>query len=224
MPRSVGLAWASKLYRESAAARAVSPGFSRNGEEVCFATIGNAGTSEGVFWESLNAGGVLQIPLVISVWDDGYGISVPNELQTTKGSISALLEGFQRSDGGAGYDLHTVKGHDYLACCDVYQLAVERARGEHVPAVVHVTEMTQPQGHSTSGSHERYKSKDRLRFEIEFDPIRRMLGWSLREERGDAATLDAIERTERADVERVSEEAREPDQGPSREDRERALS
>src|SRR5437867_3507450 len=147
----------------------------------CFAQIGNAGTTEGVFWESLNAGGVLQIPLVISVWDDGYGISVPNELQTTKGSISALLQGFQRSDGGGGYDLHTVKGHDYLACCDVYQLAVEHARREHVPSVVHVTEMTQPQGHSTSGSHERYKSKDRLRFEIEFDPIRRMREWILHE-------------------------------------------
>ena len=224
MPRAIGLAWASKLYRESAAARAVSPGFSRNGEEVCFATIGNAGTSEGVFWESLNAGGVLQIPLVISVWDDGYGISVPNELQTTKGSISALLQGFQRSDGGAGYDLHTVKGHDYLACCDVYQLAVARARREHVPAVVHVTEMTQPQGHSTSGSHERYKSKDRLRFEIEFDPIRRMREWILREELVDAATLDGIERSERADVERVREDAWEAYQAPIHDDRERALS
>ncbi len=223
MPRAIGLAWASKLYRGSAAARGVSRGFSRNGEEVCFATIGNAGTSEGVFWESLNAGGVLQIPLVISVWDDGYGISVPNELQTTKGSISALLQGFQRSDGG-GYELHTVKGHDYLACCDVYQLAVERARREHVPAVVHVTEMTQPQGHSTSGSHERYKSKDRLRFEIEFDPIRRMREWILRAELVDAASLDEIERTERADVERVREEAWDACQAPIRDDRERALS
>src|SRR5438445_2065392 len=150
MPRAIGLAWASRLYRESPAAPAVSPGFSRNGEEVCFATIGNAGTSEGVFWESLNAGGVLQIPLVISVWDDGYGISVPNELQTTKGSISAVLEGFRRQEGGAGYDLHTVKGHDYLACCDVYQLAVERALCEHVPAVVHVTEMSHIQRNSTT--------------------------------------------------------------------------
>ena len=224
MPRAVGLAWASNLYRESPAARGVSRGFSRNGEEVCFATIGNAGTTEGVFWESLNAGGVLQIPLVISVWDDGYGISVPNELQTTKGSISALLQGFQRADGGSGYDLYAVKGHDYLACCDVYQLAVERARREHVPSVVHVTEMTQPQGHSTSGSHERYKSKDRLRFEIEFDPIRRMREWILREELVDSATLDGIERTERADVERVREEAWEAYQSPIRDDRERALS
>ena len=224
MPRAIGLAWASKLYRGSPAARTVSRGFSRNGEEVCFATIGNAGTTEGVFWESLNAGGVLQIPLVISVWDDGYGISVPNELQTTKGSISALLQGFQRSDGGGGYDLHTVKGHDYLACCDVYQLAVEHARREHVPSVVHVTEMTQPQGHSTSGSHERYKSKDRLLFEIEFDPIRRMREWILHEGLVDAGTLDEIERTERADVERIREEAWEAYQAPIRDDRARALS
>ena len=126
------------------------------------------------------------MPLIISVWDDGYGISVPTELQTTKGSISAVLRGFERTDGGGGYDLYTVKGHDYLACCDVYQLAVERARREHVPAVVHVTEMTQPQGHSTSGSHERYKSKERLRFETEFDPVRRMRQWLLREELADA--------------------------------------
>jgi pyruvate/2-oxoglutarate/acetoin dehydrogenase E1 component/TPP-dependent pyruvate/acetoin dehydrogenase alpha subunit len=205
MPRSVGLAWASKLYRTSRVLRDSAAGFSRDGEEVCFATIGNAGTSEGVFWESLNAAGVLGVPLVISVWDDGYGISVPNEFQTTKGSISAVLQGFQRGDGASGYDLYTVKGHDYLACCDVYQIATARARREHVPAVVHVTEMTQPQGHSTSGSHERYKSKDRLRFEIEFDPIRRMREWMLREEIVDAATLDGYERADRAEVERTRE-------------------
>src|SRR5438093_4580745 len=223
MPRAIGLAWASKLYRGSPAARTVSRGFSRNGEEVCFATIGNAGTSEGAFWESLNAAGVLQIPLVISVWDDGYGISVPNELQTTKGSISAVLEGFRRTDGGSGFDLYTVKGHDYVACCDVYQLAVNRARREHVPAVVHVTEMTQPQGHSTSGSHERYKSKDRLRFEIEFDPIRRMREWIIREEIADVATLDELERELRTEVERTREEAWDAYQAPIRAEREQAL-
>src|SRR2546426_572746 len=136
MPRSVGLAWASKLYRDSPAARTVSRGFSHNGEEVCLATIGNAGTSEGVFWESLNAAGVLQIPLVISVWDDGYGISVPNEFQTTKGSISAVLEGFRRQQDGTGIELYTVKGHDYVACCDVYQVAAERARREQALTVL----------------------------------------------------------------------------------------
>jgi pyruvate/2-oxoglutarate/acetoin dehydrogenase E1 component/TPP-dependent pyruvate/acetoin dehydrogenase alpha subunit len=223
MPRSVGLAWASRLYRESPAARAVARGFSRGGEEVCFATIGNAGTSEGVFWESLNAAGVLQIPLVISIWDDGYGISVPNELQTTKGSISAVLEGFRREQGGTGIELYTVKGHDYVACCDVYQLAAERARREHIPALIHVTEMTQPQGHSTSGSHERYKSKDRLRFEIEFDPIRRMREWIIREEIADAATLDQLERELRSEVERTREEAWDAYQAPIQAEREQAL-
>jgi 2-oxoisovalerate dehydrogenase E1 component len=223
MPRSVGLAWASKLYRESPAPRTVAQGFSRNGEEVCFATIGNAGTSEGVFWESLNATGVLQIPLVISVWDDGYGISVPNEFQTTKGSISAVLEGFRRDKNGKGLDLYTVKGHDYLACCDVYQIAVERARREHIPSVIHVTEMTQPQGHSTSGSHERYKSKDRLRFEIEFDPIRRMREWIIGQEIADAATLDALEREARTDVERTREAAWDAYIAPIQADREHAI-
>ena len=223
MPRSVGLAWASKLYRQSPAPRSVSRGFSHNGEEVCFATIGNAGTSEGVFWESLNAAGVLEIPLVISVWDDGYGISVPNEFQTTKGSISAVLEGFRREKGGSGLDLYTVKGHDYVACCDVYQIAVERARRDHIPSVVHVTEMTQPQGHSTSGSHERYKSKDRLRFEIEFDPIRRMREWIISEEIADAATLDELEREARIEVERTREAAWDAYVAPIHADREQAL-
>jgi len=223
MPRSVGLAWASKLYRVSPAPRAVAQGFSHNGEEVCFATIGNAGTSEGVFWESLNAAGVLQIPLVISVWDDGYGISVPNELQTTKGSISAVLEGFRREKSGPGLDLYTVKGHDYVACCDVYQIAVERARRDHIPSVVHVTEMTQPQGHSTSGSHERYKSKERLRFEIEFDPIRRMREWIISEEIADAATLDELEREARIEVERTREAAWDAYVAPIHADREQAL-
>jgi 2-oxoisovalerate dehydrogenase E1 component len=223
MPRSVGLAWASKLYRESPAPRTVTRGFSHNGEEVCFATIGNAGTSEGVFWESLNAAGVLQIPLVISVWDDGYGISVPNEFQTTKGSISAVLEGFRRGQSGTGLDLYTVKGHDYVACCDVYQVAVERARRDHIPSVVHVTEMTQPQGHSTSGSHERYKSKERLRFEIEFDPLRRMREWMIQEEIADAGTLDELEREARTDVERTREAAWDAYVAPIHADREQAL-
>src|SRR5919201_3073989 len=222
MPRSVGLAWASKLYRDSPVLADAARGFSKNGEEVCFATIGNAGTSEGAFWESLNAAGVLGIPLVISVWDDGYGISVPNEFQTTKASISAVLEGFRRTDG-IGLDLYTVKGHDYVACCDVYQLAAGRARREHVPSLVHVTEMTQPQGHSTSGSHERYKSKDRLRFEIEFDPIRRMREWIIREELVDAATLDELERVARAEVERTREEAWDAYIAPIAADREQAL-
>jgi len=223
MARSVGLAWASKLYRESPALRTVSAGFSRNGDEICFATIGNAGTTEGLFWESLNAAGVLRVPLVISVWDDGYGISVPNELQTTKGSISEAARGFQREGDGPGYDIHVVKGWDYLACCDVYAVAAERARSGHVPALLHVTEMTQPQGHSTSGSHERYKSKDRLRFETEFDPIRRMRAWILREGLAEAIALDELERSDRAEVERIRERAWDAYQTPIRADRDRAL-
>ena len=163
------------------------------------------------------------MPIVISVWDDGYGISVPNELQTTKGSISEVLRGFQREGDGPGYDLHVVKGWDYLACCDVYALAAERARAGHVPAVVHVTEMTQPQGHSTSGSHERYKSKDRLRFETEFDPIRRMRTWMLQQGIVDAGELDELERADRAEVERIRERAWDAYQAPIRADRERAL-
>src|SRR5205809_4905344 len=223
MPRSLGLAWASKLYRESPALHQVGSGFSRNGEEICFATIGNAGTSEGLFWETLNAAGVLRVPLLISIWDDGYGISVPSELQTTKGSISEVLRGFQRAGDGPGYDTHVVKGWDYLACCEAYAIAAERARTGHVPAVLHVTEMTQPQGHSTSGSHERYKSKERLRFETEFDPIRRMREWIVREEIADVATLDELERELRTEVERTREEAWDAYQAPIRAEREQAL-
>ena len=164
MPRSLGLAYASKLYRADPALRAAAPGFSANGDEVAFATIGNAGTSEGLFWETMNAAGVLQIPLLVSVWDDGYGISVPNGLQTVKSSISAALVGFRRDTGMAGFEIRVVKGWDYPALVDAYAEVAELVRREQVPALIHVTEMTQPQGHSTSGSHERYKSKERLAF------------------------------------------------------------
>ena len=143
MPRSVGLAWASKLYRMTPGLRAVSGGFSHDGDEVCFCTSGNAGTSEGLFWESVNAAGVLQVPLVIAVWDDGYGISVPNELQTTKSSISASLAGMQR-DGGPGFEIRVAKGWDYLGLIDTFAEVTEIARREHVPALVHVIEVTQP--------------------------------------------------------------------------------
>jgi len=222
MPRSVGLAWASKLYRELPALRDVSRGFSRNGDEVCFSTIGNAGTSEGLFWEAVNAAGVLQIPLLIAVWDDGYGISVPNELQTTKGSISSALAGMKR-DGGPGYEMRVVKGWDYLGLIDAFATMTERVRREHMPALLHVVEMTQPQGHSTSGSHERYKTKERLAFEIEADPIRRMREWMIREEISDAATLDEYERSDRTEIERVREQAWEAFQAPIRRERDEAV-
>lgn len=222
MPRSVGLAWASKLYRESAVLRDVATGFSRNGDEVCFTTIGNAAAAEGLFWESVNAVGVLQVPLLISVWDDGYGISVPNELQMTKSSVSAALAGMRR-DGGPGFEIEVVRGWDYVALCDTYAIITERVRREHVPAILHVTEMTQPQGHSTSGSHERYKSKERLTFEIEADPIRRMRDWIIKQDIADAATLDEFEKHDRSEVEQIRERAYEKFQEPIRRRSDEAL-
>ena len=222
MPRSVGLAWASKLYRQSAALRDAAKGFSRSGDEVCFSTIGNAAAAEGLFWESVNAAGVLQVPLLISVWDDGYGISVPNELQMTKSSVSAALAGMRR-DGGPGYEIEVVKGWDYVALCDTYAIVAERVRREHVPAIVHVIEMTQPQGHSTSGSHERYKPKERLTFEVDADPIRRMRQWMIREDISDASTLDQYEKHDRSEVEQIREIAYETFQEPVRRRRDEAL-
>jgi pyruvate/2-oxoglutarate/acetoin dehydrogenase E1 component/TPP-dependent pyruvate/acetoin dehydrogenase alpha subunit len=222
VPRSVGLAWASKLFRQSQVLREAARGFSRNGDEICFTTIGNAGAAEGLFWESVNAVGVLQVPLLISVWDDGYGISVPNELQVVKSSISAALAGMRR-EGGNGFEIEVVKGWDYVALCDTYAIITERVRREHVPAIVHVVEMTQPQGHSTSGSHERYKPKDRLTFEVEADPIRRMREWMIREDIADAAMLDEFEKHDRSEVEQIRERAYETFQQPILRRRDEAL-
>ncbi len=223
MPRSVGLAYASKLFRHEPGMRAAAEGFSRNGDEVCFATIGNAGTSEGPFWESLNAAGVLQVPLAISVWDDGFGISVPNEFQTTKSSISAVLEGFRRTPDSPGYDIRVVKGWDYPALCDAYAVGIERVRRDHAPALFHITEMTQPQGHSTSGSHERYKTRDRLRFEVELDPIARMREWMIREDLVTVEELDEHERADRREVDEIREAAWAAYQEPIRREHGQAL-
>lgn len=177
MSRALGLAFASKKYRESEVLRMDTP-FSHNGNEVCFCTIGDASTSEGVFWESINAAGVLQVPLAVFVWDDGYGISVPIDYQTTKGSISEVLEGFRYSDEKCqGMDIYTVKGWDYPSMVVLFQKAVARMRETHIPALFHVQELTQPQGHSTSGSHERYKTGERLQWEKEHDCILRMEQW-----------------------------------------------
>jgi len=194
MPRLVGLAYASKLYREIEGLKSMTK-FSRGGDEIAWGTIGNASCAEGMFWEAINAGGVLQIPMLVSIWDDNYGISVPNEFQMTKGHISELLKGFQREPKQKqGYDIYTVKGWDYPALCETYIAAASIVRWEHVPAIIHVTEMTQPQGHSTSGSHERYKTKDRLDWEMEFDCILKMREWMIRQ--GITATdeLDALEK------------------------------
>ena len=178
MARLVGLAYASKLYRENSELDYLK-NFSVNGNEVAFGTIGNASTSEGVFFEAINAAGVLQIPMAISIWDDAYGISVPAKYQTTKEDISEVLKGFQRDDQSEGYEIYKVRGWDYPALCEIYQQAIQVCRNEHVPVMIHVTEVTQPQGHSTSGSHERYKDKARLEWEKEFDCIRQMRIWML---------------------------------------------
>ncbi len=168
MPRLVGLAYASKLFRNNPELASYKE-LSNQGNEIAFGTIGNASTSEGLFFEAINAAGVLQVPMLISVWDDDYGISVPSEYQTTKGSISKILAGFQRTSEDKGYEILTVKGWDYQALIQTYERAEKICREEHVPVLVHVTEMTQPQGHSTSGSHERYKPKERLAWEVEHD-------------------------------------------------------
>jgi 2-oxoisovalerate dehydrogenase E1 component len=180
MPRVVGLAYASKLYRQIPALHQFTQ-FSDNGNEVAFATIGNASCAEGLFWESVNAIGVLRSPAIISIYDDGYGISVTNESQVAKENISELLVGFRRPPGECcdGFDIYTVKGWDYPALIDAYQKAIKVAREEHMPSIVHITELTQPQGHSTSGSHERYKSKERLEWEHEFDCLKKFREWIL---------------------------------------------
>lgn len=180
MARALGFAFASKKYRESKALSQGTP-FSVNGNEVCFSTIGDASTSEGIFWEVINAAGVLQVPLVISVWDDGYGISVPVEYQTTKGSISAVLSGFEPDENNAGVRIYTEKAWRYPDLVALYKRVIDDARQQHQPALIHIQEVTQPQGHSTSGSHERYKSKERLQWERDFDCILQMEQWMIAE-------------------------------------------
>ena len=216
LPRTLGLAYASKLYRADPKLVEAAPGFSLNGDEVAWATVGNAGTTEGLFWETVNAAGVLQVPLLVSVWDDGYGISVPNEYQTVKSSISAALAGFQREPGVPGFELRVVRGWDYPALRETYASVSQLVRREHVPALVHVIEMTQPQGHSTSGSHERYKSKARLTFETEWDPISRMRDWMIGEGIAAAERLDGYEDEDRRAVEDIRAEAYEAYQRPIR--------
>ena len=192
MPRAVGLAYASKLYRHNKQLHSQTR-FSRQGNEIVFATIGDASTSQGMFWEAMNAAGVLQIPLLTSVWDDGYGISVPIEYQTTKGSISKALAGLQRNEDEPGVEILSVSGWDYPALIETYQKAAAICREEQVPVLVHVTELTQPQGHSTSGSHERYKSKQRLNWEHEHDCNLRFRDWILKNGYATDEELEQIE-------------------------------
>ncbi|MFZ5970635.1 MAG: alpha-ketoacid dehydrogenase subunit alpha/beta [Bacteroidota bacterium] len=206
MPRLVGLAYASKLFRENPALKHYKQ-LSDNGNEIAFGTIGNASTSEGMFFEAINAAGVLQVPMFVSVWDDDYGISVPKEYQTTKGSISKILAGFQRNQQEKGFEIFTAKGWNYLELINTYQKAEKVCREEHVPVLLHVVEMTQPQGHSTSGSHERYKSKERLNWEKEYDCIRQMRLWIEEEGLATAAELDALEKEAKATAKAAKEAA-----------------
>ena len=194
MPRIVGLGYASKLYRENKNLSNM-PNFSIKGNEVIFGTIGDASTSEGHFWESINACGVLQIPVIMSIWDDGYGISVPSEYHTTRNDLSKALSGFQRSSNKEnGFELFTVKAWDYVGLLDAYSKAEKFARDEHVPSIIHVKEVTQPQGHTTSGSHERYKSKERLQWEEDYCCIKKMREWIIENNLSNNKELDEIEK------------------------------
>jgi len=199
MPRSVGLAMASKLFRNVKELKQFS-GLSDNGNEVCFTTIGDASTSEGHFWETMNAAGVLQIPLAVFVWDDGYGISVPKKHQTTKGSISDAMSGMQKEEGTNGLNIYQVKGWDYAGMCEVFDEGIRLARETHTPVLFHVDEITQPQGHSTSGSHERYKSQERLAWEREWDGLKKMREWIIENALSDADEIDEIERQAKKEV------------------------
>ncbi|WP_424964106.1 thiamine pyrophosphate-dependent enzyme [Ekhidna sp.] len=206
MPRLLGLAYASKLYRENKELEEFED-FSIKGNEVAFGTIGNASTSEGHFWETMNAAGVLQVPMVMSVWDDEYGISVPQKYHTIKESISDALSGFQRSKDKPGYEIFKVRAWDYPALLETYKKAVETSRKKHIPCLVHVVEVTQPQGHSTSGSHERYKTKDRLNWEKEHDCILKMREWIESENLATADELDAMEKEAKQAAKQAKDQA-----------------
>ncbi|GAB4414364.1 MAG: alpha-ketoacid dehydrogenase subunit alpha/beta [Bacteroidia bacterium] len=205
MPRLVGLAQASRLYRHLPELRHFTQ-FSRKGNEIAFGTIGNASCAEGHFWETLNAVGVLQVPMVMSIWDDEYGISVPNEFQLTK-DLSDMLEGFRRRDNARGFELFTVQGWDYEALVQAYQQAADLARREHIPSIIHVRELTQPQGHSTSGSHERYKTPERLAWEHEHDCLLKMRQYILQKGYATEEQLQHIEKEEEKHVRKVKNEA-----------------
>lgn len=201
MPRLVGLAYASRLFRELRSLHQFDQ-YSRQGNEIAFGTIGNATTAEGMFWEALNAIGVLRAPVLLSIWDDEYGISVPNEYQVIKPDISELLTGFQRQPGSKnGYDIYQVRGWDYPSLLEVYFNAAATVREEHIPAIVHVIELTQPQGHSTSGSHERYKTRERLEWEREHDCLVKFRQWILDQGLAEGNELQRIEAEERERVE-----------------------
>jgi 2-oxoisovalerate dehydrogenase E1 component len=206
MPRLLGMAYASKLFRQNEALHAYT-NLSNKGNEIAFGTIGNASTSEGMFYEAINAAGVLQVPMLMSVWDDAYGISVPQEYHTTKSSISKALAGLQRNESEKGFEIITVRGWDYVKLQEAYQRAEKICREEHVPVLLHVEEMTQPQGHSTSGSHERYKSKERLQWEVEHDCITKMREWIINEVMILPEEVDDIEKEAKQSAKEAKERA-----------------
>ncbi|MBT3559797.1 MAG: transketolase [Flavobacteriaceae bacterium] len=206
MPRLLGLGLASKIYRENDTIN--SNKFSNKGNEVAWGTIGDSATSEGLFFETINAAGVLQVPVIISVWDDNYGISVPSKYQTTKGDISEVLSGFQRDEKNKGYEIIKVMGWDYPSLITTYQRAEEISRSNHVPVLVHVKELTQPLGHSTSGSHERYKSKERLEWESEFDCNSKMREWIIINQISNEKDLKHIEESVKKEVREAAKKAK----------------
>jgi 2-oxoisovalerate dehydrogenase E1 component len=222
MPRAVGLAYASVLYRNLPPLNAFT-NFSHHGDEVAFATIGNASTAEGLFWESVNAIGVLKAPAVIVVYDDGLGISVPNEYQIVKENIFETMQGFQRTPECSGYDLYQVRGWDYPALVETLATAAETARIQHIPALVHVTEVTQPQGHSSASSHERYKTPERLQWEEEFDCIRRMRAWMIQQRIITDPELVAVEKEDHEAVEEIRKRAWEAYLAPILEERNQVI-
>ncbi len=222
IPRLVGLGYASRLFRNNPDL-AYLKDFSDNGNEVAFGTIGNASTSEGLFLEAINAAGVLQIPMMVSVWDDGYGISVPNEYHTTKSDISKVLSGFQRDGDDAGFEIFRVNGWDYEALCRTYEKAVKVCREEHVPVMIHVLELTQPQGHSTSGSHERYKSRERLDWEAAFDCNKKMREYILENGIASAEALDEIEKAAKITARKAKDAAWKAFNDSMKDDYEQAL-
>ena len=206
MPRLIGLAQASKIYKNVKISN--SDKFSKNGNEIAWGTIGDASTSEGLFFESINAAGVMQIPMIISIWDDNYGISVSSEYQTTKGDISEVLKGFQKDKNSNGFEMFKVKGWDYVELMKTYQKAEEICRKNHIPVIIHVNELTQPLGHSTSGSHERYKSKDRLKWEKEYDCILKMREWILENKLINENELEKIEIESKDEVRKARSNAK----------------
>jgi len=206
MPRSVGLALASRIFRRLPALQQFTQ-LSNHGNEVCFCTIGDASTSEGHFWEAVNAAGVMQIPLAIFVWDDGYGISVPKEYQTTKGSISEALSGFQKEEGTNGLNIYKARGWDYAGLCETFEEGIRIARETHTPVIFHVDEITQPQGHSTSGSHERYKSPERLAWEREWDCLKKMKEWIIENSLAVEEELESLEEEAKKHVRECKDEA-----------------